>query len=226
MLFNKYGIQLGLQFTFIHFWSSKIVGNSLNNNAALINKASVQQNTNMSSHQIESVSSQQNDASSQQPENLQENLIDFDIETILKMSSQGKAIIEIYKKNGNFNDGTRIVIVELLINYMIQNNMQMSSNTAKRLAENVVKLFPTELMVCIFVLMAAIKTQFLKVTSSQIRSFISEFLLFQREWKKAARKNLRQILQFEKTFASQWYFDETSVHSSSNSFQEYGFESW
>lgn len=56
-------------------------------------------------------------------------------------------IISYYKKYSKLNESMRSMVVEAVISYMINNNINMSTEVAKTIAEKIKLLFPTESLV-------------------------------------------------------------------------------
>lgn len=73
--------------------------------------------------------------------------ISMDIEKIMKTTSQGRSILSLYENDSKLNEGSRSVVVDLVINYMIQNDIRMTVILAKKTAEAILKVFKTEFMV-------------------------------------------------------------------------------
>jgi len=69
------------------------------------------------------------------------------IEEILNSSPQGHLILEYYKQNNKFNDGIRTTLVDIVIGYIISNNIPMSVNVAESLSNQIVAMFSTEIKV-------------------------------------------------------------------------------
>lgn len=69
------------------------------------------------------------------------------VKEILKSSSQGTSILSFYESNLKLNNGSRAIVVDLIINYMIQNDIRMNVVLAKRTAEGIVNVFKTEFLV-------------------------------------------------------------------------------
>lgn len=117
-LFEKYKLQLGLQFQFASWlksWQSSELKNL--NNDSLSCKA------------------------------LDNAALTFDVRNILKISSQGRKILDLYGNDTQLNDGSRAIIVELIVNYMVQNDIRMTTNVAQQIADEIIKVFPSELKV-------------------------------------------------------------------------------
>ncbi|CAI6353215.1 unnamed protein product [Macrosiphum euphorbiae] len=67
------------------------------------------------------------------------------IDEILNSSPQGHLILEYYKQNNKFNDGIRTTLVDIVIGYIISNNIPMSVNVAESLSNQIVAMFSTEI---------------------------------------------------------------------------------
>lgn len=121
-LFNKYGLQLGVQFHFESWLKSWQNSNSSAKKITSEPKDSFVSSCNYSG-------------------------VNFEIEHILKLSSQGRTILDLFTKNQQLNDGSRAIIVELVVNFMIQNEIKMTTDVAQKIADNIVKIFPSEFKV-------------------------------------------------------------------------------
>lgn len=69
------------------------------------------------------------------------------IADILKSSPQGHLILEYYKKYNKLNDGIRTTLVDIVIGYIISNNIPMSVNVAESLSNQIVAMFSSEIKV-------------------------------------------------------------------------------
>lgn len=69
------------------------------------------------------------------------------IDEILNSSPQGHLILEYYRKNNKLNDGIRTTLVDIVIRYIISNNIAMSVNVAESLSNQIVAMFSLEIKV-------------------------------------------------------------------------------
>jgi len=69
------------------------------------------------------------------------------IDEILNSSPQGHLILEYYRKNNKLNDGIRTTLVDIVIGYIISNNIAMSVNVAESLSNQIVAMFSSEIKV-------------------------------------------------------------------------------
>lgn len=121
-IFKKHKIQIGIQIEF-QMWLKSWQTSTLTT-------------TDASSDQIQKNESHQD--------------TQFNIVKILKLSSQGRSILEIYNINQQLNDGSRSLLVELIVNYMIQNDMKMTIPIAEKIKDNILTIFPEENAVILF----------------------------------------------------------------------------
>ncbi|XP_055906416.1 uncharacterized protein LOC129941736 [Eupeodes corollae] len=70
--------------------------------------------------------------------------VQIDVEQILKASFQGKSILNLYKSSQNLNVGSRTIIIDLIIKYMLQEEIRMTVGIAKQIADKIGNLFKTE----------------------------------------------------------------------------------
>lgn len=71
----------------------------------------------------------------------------INIGEILNSSPQGHLILEYYRKNNKFNDGIRTALVDMVIGYIISNNIPMSVNVAESLSNQIVAMFSSAIKV-------------------------------------------------------------------------------
>jgi len=69
------------------------------------------------------------------------------IDEILNSSPHGHLILEYYRKNNKLNDGIRTTLVDIVIGYIISNNIAMSVNVAESLSNQIVAMFSSEIKV-------------------------------------------------------------------------------
>jgi len=69
------------------------------------------------------------------------------VDEILNSSPQGHLIIDYYRKNNKLNDGIRTTLVDIVIGYIISNNIQMSVSVAESLSNQIVAMFSSEIKV-------------------------------------------------------------------------------
>lgn len=63
---------------------------------------------------------------------------------ILKHSPKGRLIIHHYETYHKLNDPCRVSIIELINNFLIQNEIKMSNELAKNISRQIIDEFPTE----------------------------------------------------------------------------------
>lgn len=71
----------------------------------------------------------------------------IDVGKILNSSSQGRVIIQKYETTNSLNEGSRRIIVDLIINSMIQTDVRMTVILALKISQDIVKIFPSEFLV-------------------------------------------------------------------------------
>lgn len=76
----------------------------------------------------------------------------FNLEKLLIESSQGRAILNLYQNENELNDGCRGVLLDLIINYLFENEIKMTVTLSKIIAEKIVEVFPTEVLVCVYLI--------------------------------------------------------------------------
>lgn len=68
----------------------------------------------------------------------------LDMVEILNKTAQGALILKKYEEVQIINDATRSILVELIINHMIQIDLRMTIDVAKKILEAIVEVFPSE----------------------------------------------------------------------------------
>lgn len=69
------------------------------------------------------------------------------IESILTNSPDGLLILKYFKCHEEFNDNIRVKLVDLIIHYIISNEISMSLTLADNIADQIVFMFPSEIKV-------------------------------------------------------------------------------
>lgn len=68
-----------------------------------------------------------------------------------KCKFSGKLILDYYNNNGKLNDGSRSILMEIIIAYMIRHDKQMSIKVAQDISLQIVSAFPTKIKVFVLV---------------------------------------------------------------------------
>lgn len=75
--------------------------------------------------------------------------ISFELFDVLK-STSGAMMTDYYKCHNSLNDNIRTLLVEIIIQYLITEKIVMSVSLAENIADQIQRLFPSELKVLIF----------------------------------------------------------------------------
>lgn len=73
-----------------------------------------------------------------------EQLRKLDLKNILNHTSQGRSISENYRMFKTLTDGSRNILVDVIINYLIQNDIKMTVKLSENIADQIIQIFPTE----------------------------------------------------------------------------------
>lgn len=76
-----------------------------------------------------------------------EELVEIKVIDILNKTSNGRTIIQQYKTFQKLPDGCRNILVDIIINYLIQNDIKMSVSLSEKIADQIIMIFPTEIKV-------------------------------------------------------------------------------
>lgn len=74
----------------------------------------------------------------------------FILSEILLKSNEGRLINNYYKINSNFNEQTRSLLVEIIIQHLMETDVLMSVRLADAISAEIVKKFPTEVKVSLY----------------------------------------------------------------------------
>lgn len=166
-LVNKYNIKLGIQIKFENFlktWqqSGTILKDSMLEQAGLNDVETLNKTETLFSTSKE---------------------MKLDIHKIIVNSSQGRTVLNMYKQSSTLNASARTIIVDLIINYMIQNDARMTVLNAQEISTDIIRLFPCENLVrfCKF-FNCFLLFRFL---------FISGILFFKAARKETSRQDIR-----------------------------------
>lgn len=71
------------------------------------------------------------------------------LDEVLSLSSTGKMIVDYYKSHKKLNNNIRTLLVDTIISCIITTKIPMSVNLASNIGSDIVKMFPSEVKVCL-----------------------------------------------------------------------------
>lgn len=69
---------------------------------------------------------------------------------ILQSSQEGKMILDFYGKNKSLTDRNRLILIDMIALYFIQNDIHMSVTQCAKISNQIQQKFPSEAKVSLF----------------------------------------------------------------------------
>lgn len=157
-MFVNTDVPLGVRVEFYFHWSEWI--KTIHNNVNTLSDANLQTDK---SSQSESFQSIQSDQSIQFTQSLQSNQVrdsiaretmtnenPLNLNMILNSNPYGLSLIKKFNETNVMDENLRKVLCESILQYCIQHNHELSVDDSARLAKQICKVFPGEVMVYLF----------------------------------------------------------------------------